>query len=206
MLDNSPLDGNGCPVKYTLFFHGGNARFDLVDNIVATGGEVGSHTATHNTGLSTTKQEWSNQMSVSKGCLSRLVHNSSQIIGFRAPFLEWNSAEIEALSANDFVYDSSMICNYEQMNGWPWPFSITYGIPQLSSYRTAVTSINNSIWEFPLYAPLNKTSNSSEECMDYIPLDNWSADEILEMYKASFLKHYNSNKAPYGVYWHPDGL
>lgn len=61
----------------------------------------------------------------------------------------------KALSANDFVYDSSMICNYEQMNGWPWPFSITYGIPQLSSYRTAVTSINNSIWEFPLYAPLN---------------------------------------------------
>ena len=60
---------------------------------------------------------------------------------------------------------------------------------------------------FPFEAEnTQKTSNSSEECMDYIPLDNWSADEILEMYKASFLKHYNSNKAPYGVYWHPDGL
>ena len=57
--------------------------------------------------------------------------------------------------SNGFNYDSSVICNYEQMDGWPWPFTTSYGMPQLSYNRDAYTSIDSDIWEFPLYAPLN---------------------------------------------------
>ncbi|KAH3745271.1 glycoside hydrolase/deacetylase [Pelomyxa schiedti] len=203
VMKNSPRDALSCPPRTTLFMHGYGQHYDLIEKLLEMGGELACHTATHATSYTTTLKEWRKQISISNNCLNKLVEVNHTLSGSRAPFLFWSATMMKALAAEGVMWDSSIICNYEDHGGWPWPFLVQYGIPKLSYFAEAVPS-SEKIWELPLYAPLNPNTNSSEECMD--PLDNWTPNDILPMLKSSFEKHYRTNRAPYGIYWHPATL
>eukprot|EP01105_Mastigella_eilhardi_P018950 TRINITY_DN4430_c0_g1_i7.p1 TRINITY_DN4430_c0_g1~~TRINITY_DN4430_c0_g1_i7.p1 ORF type:complete len:350 (+),score=56.00 TRINITY_DN4430_c0_g1_i7:79-1128(+) len=53
ILANAPTDAAGCSLKLTGFFHGGTQNYNLMNYIVEHGGELGDHTANHNTNTQT---------------------------------------------------------------------------------------------------------------------------------------------------------
>eukprot|EP01105_Mastigella_eilhardi_P010045 TRINITY_DN2350_c0_g1_i7.p1 TRINITY_DN2350_c0_g1~~TRINITY_DN2350_c0_g1_i7.p1 ORF type:complete len:283 (-),score=61.97 TRINITY_DN2350_c0_g1_i7:36-884(-) len=171
--------------------------------VVEHGGELSDHTARHNTNTQTNYDTWVQQLDADRSCLNYLAQVPDEVVGSRAPFLQWNAPMFQALSDLGFIYDSSVISNYEIMNGWPWPFLVRDLVPKIgfpSDAEPLPSAVN--VWEFPLYAPLNPETNQSEEPMD-LPLTGVSDEELLAFYMHSFDVHYATNRAPFGVFWHP---
>eukprot|EP01105_Mastigella_eilhardi_P018949 TRINITY_DN4430_c0_g1_i6.p1 TRINITY_DN4430_c0_g1~~TRINITY_DN4430_c0_g1_i6.p1 ORF type:complete len:535 (+),score=149.40 TRINITY_DN4430_c0_g1_i6:79-1683(+) len=202
ILANAPTDAAGCSLKLTGFFHGGTQNYNLMNYIVEHGGELGDHTANHNTNTQTDYDTWVQQLEAGRSCTNYLAQTPDDVVGSRAPFLQWNAAMFAALSDLGFVYDSSVTSNYEIMSGWPWPFLVRDEVPRIG-FPSDLEPLDFSVdvWEFPLYAPLNPDTNESEEPMD-LPDTDMTNEELLASYEHSFDVHYATNRAPYGVFWH----
>ena len=158
---------NNCSVKATFFVSDTNNQtsFCLIRNLYEKNHEIAVSSLNYtcpNKRCSTNKhfqpwdyQTWTQQIIQMKLRLVRYAAiPRSHICGFRAPILE-PAADMhyKIISANKFLYDSSLIMNTEQ---FLWPFTFDYRI-----FSPIINNgpINNypGLWELPIqtYVDLN---------------------------------------------------
>lgn len=96
----------------------------------------------------------------------------SQIIGFRAPFLNYSSETMQLLKQADFTYDSSASASLPvTLNGTDayWPYTLDNGlandcmtIPGVCNGEPKVAGL----WEIPMYALFDERGEAGIHLMD----------------------------------------
>jgi len=138
------------------------------------GHEIGNHTTTHATSQSTTASEWNAELTNCNDWLTKPFDSSepvgspndaagvgvpsSEIFGFRTPFLEYNDATLQTLADLGFWYDCSIEEGWQlEMDGtnYYWPFTLDGGSP---GHEVLVgwglkdpISNHPGLWQLPLH-------------------------------------------------------
>jgi hypothetical protein len=149
------------------------------------GHEVGNHTHSHATNSTTTRPSWSTEITTASTWLTRPFNpaesasspdanagigaSADQIVGFRAPYLEYNDAMFAEVNGRPgFRYDSSIIEGFQDdQDGtdYFWPYTLDHGSPGSQSLPDLppVTS-HPGLWEIPVYAVI---APPDERCAEY---------------------------------------
>ncbi|GAB1599315.1 uncharacterized protein LOC115210852 [Argonauta hians] len=213
-LFNSTIrNPNGCHIKGTFFVSGDYVQYNRVSQLYEMGNEIASHTQTHkypidywlNGNYQTFVREF---VGMKKWLNEKANIPLKEIRGMRSPFLALGgNAQFDVLRDFGFSYDSSMVTGavFRNNEAPAWPFTLDY--PVSSKYcrlRKCPTKSYPGIWEVPLIRWYNEKGSSCampDACN--IPKDEKS---VLEFLKSNFNRHYQSNKAPFGIYLHSPWL
>jgi hypothetical protein len=159
---------DGTPVRTTFFFTSLYIETDDGNRsawrtAVMDGHEAADHTVHHSDGTEFSATDWQSEVG---GCISELVSPdigigiaTSDIIGFRSPYLAYNPNLVPVLQQNALVYDSSVqSCWQDSENGTncAWPYTLDAGSPDASTvtekFQRPGLSTNAGFWEIPLPA------------------------------------------------------
>jgi peptidoglycan/xylan/chitin deacetylase (PgdA/CDA1 family) len=188
---------DGSPVRVTFYVSSGNAARDDLDNsalvkrawraAVEKGHEIGNHTHRHEHGSGFTEEQWRAEI---KSCIDFLTRpydpeeslispdvtkgigvKSTEIYGFRTPFLEYNDAVFEAVRNAGMVYDCSIEEGFEPNqdgSNFFWPYTLDNGSPghdiQVEWEQKDPMRNHAGLWEMPVYAVIVPPD---DKCAEY---------------------------------------
>lgn len=200
--DATLIDRNNCKMKPTIFAMNPWSDFGIFSYLDKIG-EVSVHATTHTTSYASTYRKWKNELSTCYNDIAELSQITPK--GSRAPYLEYNDDYFKVLKELGLSYDSSSVYfarsynpnNPAAQTNW-YPFTLDFGYPEASIGYTAgvLTKRVPGIWEFPMIG-FQYTDGTEYEIMDYT-----ISSTFLEDFKRDFDKNYNSNRAPFGLYFH----
>ncbi len=197
----------GCNLKATFFvsIEGTNTKCKYVQGLRQGGHEIATHTLNH-IGLP--------NMTQIKGAVDWLSDEcgvpAEEMRGFRTPFLNWDDSTLQNLHQLGFLYDSSIgpvdhVANQRGRNH-TWPFTLEQ--PNIDQFQTVKPSVQISpapgLWEIPMWS-LYDANNQAEIPMDY-PNPKGGNAVITDLIHPNFLKRYNGNRAPLGLFFHASWL
>lgn len=120
--------------------------------------------------------------------------------GLRVPFLKlgWNRQYL-MMKEFGFVYDSSIVAP-AFTNPPLWPYTLDYKIPhECVGNNNCPTRSYPGVWEMVM----NQMEIDDVTCVyaDQCP-PSLNGDDIFHMFIHNFKRHYSSNRAPMGLYFH----
>lgn len=136
------------------------------------------------------------------------------IIGFRAPFLNYSVDTLKRLAASGFTYDSSAPAaspaDSPDTDAF-WPYTLDNGMANDCLRIDNVCKgqpVLPGFWEIPMYAFFDELGAVGPHLMDpWLDKANGQANvndtATLEYMKATFTTHYNGMRQPIGLYTHP---
>uniref|UniRef100_T1GW61 Chitin-binding type-2 domain-containing protein n=1 Tax=Megaselia scalaris TaxID=36166 RepID=T1GW61_MEGSC len=164
--------------KYTNYQH--------VQKLWNAGHEIAVHSVTHRG-----PEEWWSKNATIEDWFDEMVGQANIINKFAKTI--FNEKEF------GFVYDSSMVSPFS--NPPLWPYTLDYKIPHscMGVNQNCPTRSYSGVWELVL----NQLEAGDYTCgvVDSCP-SHLTGDEIYRMLTHNFKRHYLSNRAPYGLYFH----
>ncbi|KAF9567880.1 hypothetical protein EC968_003150 [Mortierella alpina] len=187
---------NGCPIKATWFAQTMYSDYSLIQQWYAAGNEVADHTMTH-VGSPPLEEIAGNRKAIN--AFSGIPFN--KIAGFRAPFLNYSETTFQLLGQEKFLYDSST--NAVPTDAF-WPYTLDHGLANDCWNKICEKPISiPGLWEIPMHAIMDGDSNIAiAHAMD-VHLDNPNRVVVAEWLTKNFDRHYNNERAPFGIYLHP---
>ncbi|GAX26229.1 hypothetical protein FisN_16Lh055 [Fistulifera solaris] len=191
-------DSRGCPPRITLFTSFDWTMCDAVKFMYNTGAvEHGHHTGLH-TGKPTVAEI--------KSAMDQLVAcgvPTSEVTGFRAPYLDFDSTTFVNLAELKVIYDTTLIPGDHVDSGFgvnnTWPFTLENGFT--GSITCDGRCINQSypgMWEIPMYRWFDQNDTMIFDIMDY--------PTFTKDVQQNFERRYHGNRAPFGIYLHESWL
>nr|XP_027205619.1 uncharacterized protein LOC113799218 isoform X1 [Dermatophagoides pteronyssinus] len=226
LLNSGRSNPNGCPIKATFYVSHEWTDYSQVQTLYSRGHEIASHSITHSFGESYTSQQWHNEIVGQREILHLYGGvNKADIRGMRAPFLQGGgNKQFEMLHEENFTYDSSMPV-FENSPPF-WPYTLDYTInhecmiapcPTKSFPGIQIIDFLNhfkqkktfhfldfflilGLWEIGLvmWQDLRGGRCSMGDACSNPSDENGVYDLIMKNFK----RHYNSNRAPFGLYYH----
>ncbi|KAF9433596.1 hypothetical protein BGZ76_009239 [Entomortierella beljakovae] len=186
---------NGCPIKATWFTQTLYSDFSLIQQFYAKGNEVADHTMNH-IGTPPANEIMGNRKSIN--AFSGIPF--AKLNGFRAPFLNYSASTFQILAQEGFLYDSSTAATASDPY---WPYTLDNGLA--NDCWNGICDANLSLpgfWEVPMHAIMDgDNSTSIPHSMD-VHLEG-TADAVAGWLTKNFDRHYNGDRAPFGIYLHP---
>jgi hypothetical protein len=154
----------------------------------------------------------------------------SEIIGFRAPYLNYSAETLKLLAAANFTYDSSATSSIPVTENYTdafWPYTLDNGMANDCLNGGGLCHGQPHLpgfWEIPMYAlfdsrgtigphlmdpwlwVLSIFNHPSLTCPTSDPANGASTvndSATLEYMKSTFTAHYTGNRQPFGLYTHP---
>nr|CAH0108199.1 unnamed protein product [Daphnia galeata] len=197
---------NGCPIHATFYISHEYNNYQHVQKLWNAGHEIAAHSITHRHpenwwSTNATIEDWFDEMVGQANIINRFagVH-MEDIRGIRVPFLRvgWNR-QFLMMKEFGFVYDASMAA---PLSDPPlWPYTLDYKMPHgcVGTGQRCPSRSFPGIWEMVL----NQLEVEEYSCamVDSCP-SHGSEDEVYEMLMHNFKRHYNTNRAPFGLYFH----
>lgn len=205
LFPSSRKNPNGCPIHGTFFVSHEYTNYAMVHKLANHGHEIAVHSITHRQPESwweknATIEDWFDEMVGQANIINRFGGvKMEDIRGLRVPFLKlgWNR-QFLMMNEFGFVYDASLPA---PISDPPiWPYTLDYKIPHKCIGRRKCPSRSfPGIWELPLNQLLFEDFGCAmvDSCPNY-----FNQKEILEIFMTNFYRHYNSNRAPLGLYFH----
>lgn len=184
---------NGCGISATHFLSRNWTDFLTVETMYKQGYEIADHTVDHVGNPSLQEIEAARTIYERWARVPR-----KDIVGFRAPFLAYSTDTFKNLqAAGGFQYDSSMS---SPGNSPHWPYTMDYGLAD-ECFTGNCPDLNvkfPGLWELPMYQLHNPADGSVFGLMD----PAGEPDELLALFKYNFMNHWQTSKAPFGIYLH----
>jgi peptidoglycan/xylan/chitin deacetylase (PgdA/CDA1 family) len=154
---------DGTPALATFYITSNYGKDTAVKNayvaLYKAGHELGDHTVSHPNGANFSVAQWDSQI---QGCIDFLTSSVSEkraeIIGFRTPFLAYNTNTFTSLKSHDFHYDCSIEEGFQpEVDGtnFFWPYTLDGGSPghdyEVSSGDLKAIGKYPGLWELPTY-------------------------------------------------------
>ncbi|KAI9090050.1 hypothetical protein DFS34DRAFT_638102 [Phlyctochytrium arcticum] len=194
---------NGCQARATWYTQVLYSDPYLVTQWYAQGNEVADHTVTHTPPFTGTYAEfegmrkWVNELAgIPLG----------KVTGVRFPFLNYTQEALEMLGKMGFTYETSMSAFDADA---VWPYTLDFGtvndcLGQINLCQKQLSV--KGLWEIPMYG--FGGSDGKQHLMDPFndptpQAPSLTPDALLNDYKATFDRHYNAQRAPFGGYFHP---
>lgn len=194
---------NGTPIQATFFVKARKSDYRLIQQLYAQGHEIAMHTMTHDTGTNTDVGTWRREIYGCRKALADLAHIPlEEIVGFRAPGLNYNHASFQALAEAGLEYDTSI---YEGLDGGlstsgsteVWPYTLDSGLGQIA-HKPPPEQPFPGLFEVPLWVMLD--TNGVTACLMDFPEGTYN--EILDIFKLNLDNRYWGNRAPMGLFMH----
>lgn len=131
-----------------------------------------------------------------------------EIVGFRAPFLNYTRQTLEDLARGKFTYDSSATSGVpvtDPNTDAFWPYTLDNGLANdctvdgLSGVCHGEPKLPG-FWEIPMYSTFHPDRSVLGLMDPWLEIDT---DKVFEALKATFTDHYNAQRQPFGLYSHP---
>eukprot|EP01083_Nonionella_stella_P283505 965042_1 len=211
---------NNEPIPLTYFISNEFTDYSFVQKRYLEGCEIAIHTVTHTTSVNSDMAKWYNEIKQSRDLISE--HSNiplTEMVGFRAPFLEKSDISFQVLNDQEFLYDSTTINKLQYNNLFDWPYTLdiyepgfvyTVGEGPKQSYP--------GLWEVPMYSlykdfpnkqKKNKKNKQAYDIMDYTTTNQANQANytlMLQSFKDNFMHRMNTNKSPMGLYFHSSWL
>jgi len=196
---------NGCNIHGTFYVSHQYTNYAMVQKLWNKGHEIAVHSITHKGpeewwGKNATIEDWFDEMVGQANIINRFGGvDMEDIRGVRVPFLSvgWNR-QFLMMQEFGFVYDSSITAPVTEMPYWP--YTLDYQIPhKCIGNRQCPSRSFPGVWEMPL----NQITMEEFSCamVDSCP-PYFSENELYEMFVKNFKRHYETNRAPLGLYFH----
>ncbi|XP_021940723.1 uncharacterized protein LOC110840185 [Zootermopsis nevadensis] len=200
LFENGRTNPNGCPIAATFYVSHEWTDYSHVQNLYASGHEIASHSISHSFGEQFSQKKWTKEIAGQREILAAYggVH-LEDIRGMRAPFLAIGGNKMfKMLYDSNFTYDSSMPV-YE--NRPPsWPYTLDYKIFHDCMIPPCPTRSYPGVWEVPMvmWQDLNGGRCSMGDACSNPP----TADGVYKVLIKNFERHYTTNRAPFGLFYH----
>ncbi|XP_058980544.1 uncharacterized protein LOC101899401 isoform X2 [Musca domestica] len=200
LFEKGRVNPNGCPITATFYVSHEWTDYSQVQNLYADGHEMASHTVSHSFGEQFSQKKWTREVAGQREILAAYGGvKLSDVRGMRAPFLSVGGNKMfKMLYDSNFTYDSSMPV-YE--NRPPsWPYTLDYKIFHDCMIPPCPTKSYPGVWQVPMvmWQDLNGGRCSmGDACSN--PSD---AEGVTKMIMKNFERHYTTNRAPFGLFYH----
>jgi len=201
ILDFGHKNRNGCNIRTTWFISWEYTVCDLVQQYASRGQELGDHTVNH----------------ISNSAIDEIapaVDNAARcgqvpketIKGYRPPNLAACSYTYDALVDLKFDYiNNNMDSNYDAGNTFPggklWPYTMNAGAGGDCLEFCDPQGWYPGLWSIPMNS-ISDNSGTVTGMMDP-PVSGQALDD---MYTSNFMRNYNGNRSPFGIWLHPAWL
>lgn len=200
LFENGRKNPNGCPISATFYVSHEWTDYSQVQNLYADGHEMASHTVSHSFGEQFSARKWSREVAGQREILAAYGGvKLEDVRGMRAPFLSVGGNNMfKMLWDTNFTYDSSMPI-YE--NRPPsWPYTLDYKLFHDCMIPPCPTRSYPGLWEVPMvmWQDLNGGRCSMGDACSNPP----TPDGVYKMLIKNFERHYTTNRAPFGLFYH----
>ncbi|KAH8395378.1 hypothetical protein KR222_003398 [Zaprionus bogoriensis] len=198
---------DGCPATGTFFLSHEYTDYVLVNALYNAGHEIALHSVTHGDGtdywreanVETIEREYGAQLEILKKFAKV---DPKSVRGMRLPFLQisGNNTFLAAKSLG-LAYDSSWPT--QQFKNPPmWPYTLDYQSIQDCQIGPCPDAAVPGVWVNPMvtWTDTEGYSCSMIDACAYPPEDNIEA--LFEWMLENFNRHYQGNRAPFGMYLH----
>lgn len=191
---------NGCNIGWTFFVTHYYTDYALVEELYSQGHEIADHSVTHRTPetwwTNATEAQLAEEIVDQQDMFANWANiPKEKVIGYRAPYLATSENEIKALYSNNFTWECSM-----PTSTYYWPFTLDYKSPLCNLPATCPTDAYPGLWIIPniVYTQSNGVPcNMLDACSSTNTQQEW-----YDLMMNNFLKHYNGNRAPFGLFAH----
>ncbi|XP_067008814.2 uncharacterized protein Cda5 [Anabrus simplex] len=200
LFEKGRKNPNGCPITATFYVSHEWTDYSQVQNLYADGHEMASHSVSHSFGEQFSQKKWTREIGGQREILAAYGGvKLEDVRGMRAPFLAVGGNKMfKMLYDSNFTYDSSMPV-YE--NRPPsWPYTLDYKIFHDCMIPPCPTRSYPGVWEVPMvmWQDLNGGRCSMGDACSNPP----TADGVYKMLIKNFERHYTTNRAPFGLFYH----
>ncbi|XP_011305621.1 uncharacterized protein Cda5 isoform X4 [Fopius arisanus] len=200
LFEKGRKNPNGCPISATFYVSHEWTDYSQVQNLYATGHEIASHTVSHSFGEQFSARKWAREIAGQREILAAYGGvKLEDVRGMRAPFLSVGGNNMfKMLWETNFTYDSSMPI-YE--NRPPsWPYTLDYKLFHDCMIPPCPTRSYPGLWEVPMvmWQDLNGGRCSMGDACSNPP----TPDGVYKMLIKNFERHYTTNRAPFGLFYH----
>ncbi|XP_029157650.1 uncharacterized protein LOC114930071 isoform X1 [Nylanderia fulva] len=200
LFEKGRKNPNGCPISATFYVSHEWTDYSQVQNLYAAGHEIASHTVSHSFGEQFSARKWAREVAGQREILAAYGGvKLEDVRGMRAPFLSVGGNNMfKMLWDTNFTYDSSMPI-YE--NRPPsWPYTLDYKLFHDCMIPPCPTRSYPGLWEVPMvmWQDLNGGRCSMGDACSNPP----TPDGVYKMLIKNFERHYTTNRAPFGLFYH----
>uniref|UniRef100_A0A0L8FTW1 NodB homology domain-containing protein n=1 Tax=Octopus bimaculoides TaxID=37653 RepID=A0A0L8FTW1_OCTBM len=207
---------NGCPISATFFVSHEYTNYKTVQQLHSQGHEIASHSISHRFPPSwwetANYTDWYSEIQGQREMLSTWAHiDKSEIKGMRAPFLQpggnWQFQIISDLKRDGFKYDASLVSYIHKIDPYAppiWPYTLDFPSVDDCGVKPCPDWTFRGLWEIPLVEYEDKDGTLCamlDECDT-----SRSEEELYNVIMKNFENHYNTNRAPFGIYMHSPWL
>ncbi|CAK1601724.1 unnamed protein product [Parnassius mnemosyne] len=200
LFEKGRVNPNGCPISATFYVSHEWTDYSQVQNLYASGHEMASHTISHSFGEQFSQKKWNREVGGQREILAAYGGvKLEDVRGMRAPFLSVGGNKMfKMLYDSNFTYDSSLPV-YE--NRPPsWPYTLDYKLFHDCMIPPCPTKSYPGVWEVPMvmWQDLNGGRCSMGDACANPP----EAEGVYKMLLKNFDRHYTTNRAPFGLFYH----
>ena len=133
---------------------------------------------------------------------------AGKVRGVRFPFRNYTAESLANIRSWGFTYDSSMSVPVGVDNSI-WPYTLDHGVVSECTDRTNLPNLCNrqisikGLWEIPMY---QIAGSQGVHLMDVYNDYGITAAQTTATLLSNFQQHYTGNRAPFGVYTHPNWM
>ncbi|XP_063859383.1 uncharacterized protein LOC135100273 isoform X21 [Scylla paramamosain] len=191
---------NGCPIASTMYVSHEWTDYSQVQDLYAEGHEIASHSVSHSFGEQFSTTKWAKEIAGQREILSAYGGvKMEDVRGMRAPFLAVGGNKMyRMLYEQNFTYDSSMPV-YEN-NPPSWPYTLDYRLFHDCMIPPCPTNSFPGLWQVPMvmWQDLKGGRCSMGDACTTPP----DAEGVYKMLIKNFERHYTTNRAPFGLFYH----
>lgn len=200
LFEKGRVNPNGCPISATFYVSHEWTDYSQVQNLYSDGHEMASHTVSHSFGEQFSQKKWTREVAGQREILAAYGGvKLSDVRGMRAPFLSIGGNKMfKMLYDSNFTYDSSMPV-YE--NRPPsWPYTLDYKIFHDCMIPPCPTKSYPGVWQVPMV--MWQDLNGGRCSMGDACSNPAEAEGVYKMIMKNFERHYTTNRAPFGLFYH----
>ncbi|XP_013782871.1 uncharacterized protein LOC106467097 [Limulus polyphemus] len=191
---------NGCPILGTFYVSHEWTDYGRVQTLYSQGHEMASHTISHSFGEKFSKSKWLKEVAGQREILHLYGGvKLEDVRGMRAPFLQSGGNNMfQMLHEANFTYDSSL--PVYQHNPPFWPYTFDYSINHECAIPPCPTKSFPGLWEvgMVMWDDLRGGRCSMVDACASPP----DEEGVIEFLSKNFYRHYDSNRAPFGLFYH----
>jgi len=205
IFDGKRKNPNGVPISGTFFVTHEYNDYNMTHQLYRQGHEIALHSITHKSDVNYWKTlnetMWKLEVEEQKAQMARFAKiPEDKIVGFRSPFLQGGGDPMyNVLQGAGFKYESSR-------PSWRfrpvlWPYTADFQTIQDCQIEPCPVEAHPGFWVHPLVDYLGGNDSPCAFVDTCLPTPE-SAEDTYNLLRDNFDDHYNSGKAPFGVYTH----